>query len=164
MKCIIKTEGFGDMVFELYPEHAPITVENFVKFVNSGFYNGLGWCRLSKDYVIQGGAINNDINTILETDDLCIKGEFKANGVENPVEHVRGAISMARTFESFDSARNQFFVVHKDAHKLDGNYAGFGQMIEGFEILDLLASQPTYGPETWHKPIDIPIIKEIKIL
>ncbi len=147
------------MVFKLYPEHAPITVESFVKTVNSGFYNGLCWCRVVKDYVIQAGSPDNDNMT---DSDFHIKGEFKENGFENPLEHVRGALSMARS-EEHDSAGTQFFVVHKDAHKLDGRYAAFGQMIEGFEVLDKIAVIETTGPETWNKPINMPVMTEISI-
>ena len=132
MRCIIETEGFGQMVFTLYPEHAPITVENFVKTARSGFYDGLCWCRIVKDYVIQGGSPDNDIMTDSE---WHIKGEFAENGVPNPLKHVRGALSMARD-DDFDTAGTQFFVVHKDAPKLDGRYAAFGEMDSGFEVLD----------------------------
>ncbi len=159
MKCIITTEQFGDMVFELYRDLAPITVDNFVKIAESGFYDGLTWCRIVKDYVIQGGSPDNDIMTDSE---WHIKGEFAENGVQNPILHNRGAISMARD-DDYDSAGTQFFIVHKDAHKLDGRYAAFGQMISGFEILDAIAQLPTYGTETWNKPIEQPVITSIVI-
>ncbi len=159
MKCIITTEKFGDMVFELYRDLAPITVDNFVKTALSGFYDGLTWCRIVKDYVIQGGSPDNDIMTDSE---WHIKGEFAENGVKNPILHKRGAISMARD-DDFDSAGTQFFIVHKDAHKLDGRYAAFGQMIAGFEILDAIANLPTYGAETWNKPINQPVIISIVV-
>ena len=159
MKCRITTEGFGDMIFELYPQYAPITVKNFVDTVNSGFYNGLAWCRIVEGYVIQGGSPDNDIMT---DSDWHIKGEFEENGIENPVPHIRGAISMARD-DAPDTAGTQFFVVHQDAHKLDGRYAAFGQMTEGFDVLDAIAAQPTYGPETWNKPVKMPVIREIVV-
>ncbi len=159
MKCRIETEGFGDMLFELFPEHAPITVKNFVDTVQSGFYDGLAWCRIVKDYVIQGGSPDNDIMT---DSDWHIKGEFAENGVENPLKHIRGALSMARD-DDFDTAGTQFFVVHKDANKLDGRYAAFGEMISGFDVLDKIAEQPTYGPDTWNKPVNMPVIKRIVI-
>ena len=159
MKCTITTKGFGDMVFTLYPEHAPITVKNFADTVKSGFYNGLAWCRIVKDYVIQGGSPDNDIMT---DSDWHIKGEFAENGVDNPLKHIRGVLSMARD-DDFDTAGTQFFVVHQDAPKLDGRYAAFGEMISGFEVLDAIASEPTYGPETWNKPVNMPVIEKIVI-
>ena len=114
MRCTIETRDFGTMVFTLYPEYAPLTVANFVKTARSGFYDGLCWCRIVKDYVIQGGSPDNDIMT---DSDWHIKGEFTENGVNNPLKHIRGALSMARD-DDFDTAGTQFFVVHKDAAKL----------------------------------------------
>lgn len=159
MKCTITTKDIGDMVFELYPDDAPITVKNFVETTKSGFYDGLAWCRIVKDYVIQGGSPDNDIMTDSE---WHIKGEFEANGVSNPQKHCRGAISMARD-DDYDTAGTQFFVVHKDAHQLDGKYAAFGQMISGFEVLDAIAQMPTLGPQTWNKPVNMPEISKIVI-
>lgn len=159
MKCTITTKDMGDMVFELYPEDAPMTVKNFADTARSGFYDGLAWCRIVKDYVIQGGSPDNDIMTDSE---WHIKGEFEANGVPNPQKHYRGAISMARD-DDYDTAGTQFFVVHQDAHQLDGKYAAFGQMISGFEVLDAIAQMPTYGPETWNKPVKMPVISKIVI-
>ena len=160
MKCVIKTKGFGDMVFTLFPELAPITTENFVKTAESGFYDGLAWCRIVKDYVIQGGSPDNDIMT---DSDWHIKGEFAEKGIPNPIPHKRGALSMARD-DGYDTAGTQFFVVHQDAHKLDGRYAAFGQLTEGFQVLDQIAAVPTYGPETWNKPVEMPVIEKIMIL
>lgn len=154
MRCTIETRDFGTMVFTLYPEYAPLTVANFVKTARSGFYDGLCWCRIVKDYVIQGGSPDNDIMT---DSDWHIKGEFTENGVNNPLKHIRGALSMARD-DDFDTAGTQFFVVHKDAAKLDGRYAAFGEMESGFDVLDAIANQPTYGPETWNKPKQMPVI------
>ena len=147
------------MVFELYPELAPITVKNFADTVRSGFYDGLAWCRIVKDYVIQAGSPDNDIMTDSE---WHIKGEFEENGVPNTVKHKRGALSMARD-DDYDTAGTQFFVVHRDAHKLDGRYAAFGQMISGFEVLDAIAELPTLGAETWNKPVVMPVITSIRI-
>ena len=159
VKCTITTEGFGDMVFALYPDLAPITVKNFADTAGSGFYDGLAWCRIVKDYVIQGGSQDNDIMT---DSDWHIKGEFLENGVDNPLKHVRGAISMARD-DAYDTADTQFFVVHKDAAKLDGRYAAFGEMLSGFSVLDKIADEPTYGPETWNKPVKMPVIRKITV-
>ena len=93
---------------------------------------------------------------------LWIKGEFLENGVDNPLKHVRGAISMARD-DAYDTADTQFFVVHKDAAKLDGRYAAFGEMLSGFSVLDKIADEPTYGPETWNKPVKMPVIRKITV-
>ncbi len=159
MKCTIKTEGFGNMVFDLFPDLAPVTVKNFADTAKSGFYNGLAWCRIVKDYVIQAGSPDNDIMT---DSDWHIKGEFAENGIANPIPHKRGALSMARD-DGNDTAGTQFFVVHQDAHKLDGRYAAFGQLVSGFDVLDRNASLPTYGPDTWNKPVDMPVITEIVV-
>ncbi|MEG0565154.1 MAG: peptidylprolyl isomerase, partial [Hungatella sp.] len=138
MKCIISTRDFGDMVFDLFPDFAPITTGNFVETVNRGFYNGLTWCRIVQDYVIQSGSPDNDIMT---DSAWHIQGEFAENGFDNPILHKRGALSMARD-DGYDTAGTQFFVVHKDAHKLDGRYAAFGQMTEGYDVLDRIAALP----------------------
>lgn len=159
MRCIIQTRGFGEMVFRLYPEYAPITVENFVRTARSGFYDGLAWCRIVKGYVIQAGSPDNDIMT---DSDWHIKGEFAENGVSNPLQHIRGALSMARD-DGFDTAGTQFFVVHQDAHKLDGRYAAFGEMESGFEVLDAIAALPTSGPDTWNRPVEMPVMDQILI-
>ena len=160
MKCIITTEGFGDMVFDLFPETAPITTENFVRTAESGFYDGLAWCRIVRDYVIQAGSPDNDIMTDSQ---WHIKGEFEANGIPNPIPHKRGALSMARD-DGYDTAGTQFFVVHQDARKLDGRYAAFGQLTEGFEVLDQIANLPTSGPATWNKPLNMPVMTSVRII
>ena len=159
MRCIIRTKGFGEMRFRLYPEHAPITVENFVKTARSGFYDGLCWCRIVEGYVIQAGSPDNDIMT---DSDWHIKGEFAENGVTNPLQHIRGALSMARD-DGFDTAGTQFFVVHQDARKLDGRYAAFGEMESGFEVLDAIAALPTSGPDTWNRPVEMPVMDRVLI-
>lgn len=147
------------MVFDLFPELAPITVKNFADTARSGFYNGLAWCRIVKDYVIQAGSPDNDIMTDSK---WHIKGEFEENGIPNPIKHKRGALSMARD-DGYDTAGTQFFVVHRDAHKLDGRYAAFGEMVSGFEVLDAIAKLPTFGAETWNRPVDMPVITSIRI-
>lgn len=160
MECRIITKGFGDMVFTLYPQYAPLTVESFIKVAHSGFFDGLGWCRIVKDYIIQSGSPDNDIMT---DSDFHLNGEFLENGFDNPLPHVRGALSMARE-DGFDTAGTQFFVVHQDAHKLDGRYAAFGQMVSGFYVLDAIAGVETSGPDTWNKPLVMPIIERIEII
>lgn len=159
LRCTIETKNFGALAFRLYPEYAPVTVANFVKTARSGFYDGLCWCRIVAGYVLQAGSPDNDIMT---DSDWHIKGEFAANGVENPLRHIRGALSMARD-DGFDTAGTQFFVVHQDAAKLDGRYAAFGEMESGFAVLDALAALPTSGAETWNKPLKMPVIESVRI-
>lgn len=144
MKIRMEIEEHGAMVLELYPEIAPITVENFVKYVKDGFYDGLTFHRIYRGFMIQGG---DPTGTGMGDGKLAkIKGEFASNGVKNDLSHERGVISMART--SFkDSASSQFFICHKDATFLDGDYAAFGKVIEGFDTLDAVADVPVvYGP------------------
>lgn len=139
MKSIIEMENGGKMTLELYPETAPITVDNFVKLAKSGFYNGLIFHRVIEDFMIQGG---DPTGTGMGGPGWTIKGEFSANGVKNSLKHTRGVISMARSARP-DSAGSQFFIMHKDAPHLDGQYAAFGKMTDGFETLDKIAGTPT---------------------
>ena len=159
MECRIVTAGFGTMVFTLFPQYTPRTVESFAGVARSGFFDGLGWCRIVRDYVIQSGSPDNDIMT---DSDFHLKGEFRENGVDNPLPHLRGALSMARD-DGFDTAGTQFFVVHRDAPQLDGRYAAFGRLTEGFDVLDALAQVPTAGPETWNRPLSMPVITRVEI-
>jgi peptidyl-prolyl cis-trans isomerase B (cyclophilin B) len=147
------------MRFELFIEAAPITVNNFIRLAEEGFYNGLTFHRVVKDYVIQGGSANNTCDC---PTDFTIKGEFAANGIDTGLTHERGALSMARD-PDFDSAGTQFFVTHRDAHKLDGNYAAFGKMLEGFDVLDAIASVPTAGPDAENRPLKPVVIQKIVI-
>ena len=124
---------------ELYPEIAPITVENFLDLVNKGFYNGLTFHRIIPGFMIQGGDPSGNGTG---GPGYSIKGEFKSNGVNNTMKHERGVISMARAFDP-NSAGSQFFIMHKDAPHLDGEYAAFGKVIEGLEAVDEIASIET---------------------
>ena len=124
---------------ELYPEIAPITVENFLDLVNKGFYNGLTFHRIIPGFMIQGGDPSGNGTG---GPGYSIKGEFKSNGVNNTVKHERGVISMARAFDP-NSAGSQFFIMHKDAPHLDGEYAAFGKVIDGLETVDEIASVET---------------------
>ena len=124
---------------ELYPEIAPITVENFLDLVNKGFYNGLTFHRIIPGFMIQGGDPSGNGTG---GPGYCIKGEFKSNGVNNTMKHERGVISMARAFDP-NSAGSQFFIMHKDVPHLDGEYAAFGKVIEGLEAVDEIASVET---------------------
>ena len=139
MKAVIEMENGGLMTLELYPETAPITVANFVKLAKSGFYNGLIFHRVIENFMIQGG---DPTGTGMGGPGWTIKGEFASNGVKNPLRHTRGVISMARSARP-DSAGSQFFIMHKDAPHLDGQYAAFGKMTDGFETLDAIAKTPT---------------------
>lgn len=124
---------------ELYPEIAPIAVENFLDLVNKGFYNGLTFHRIIPGFMIQGGDPSGNGTG---GPGYSIKGEFKSNGVNNTMKHERGVISMARAFDP-NSAGSQFFIMHKDAPHLDGEYAAFGKVIEGLEAVDEIASVET---------------------
>lgn len=138
-KAVIEMENGGVMTLELYPETAPITVANFVKLANSGFYNGLIFHRVIAGFMIQGG---DPTGTGMGGPGWQIKGEFSANGVKNSLKHSRGVISMARSARP-DSAGSQFFIMHKDAPHLDGQYAAFGKLTDGFEVLDRIAGVDT---------------------
>lgn len=139
MKATITMQDGGVMTLELYPETAPITVANFVKLAKSGFYNGLIFHRVIENFMIQGG---DPTGTGVGGPGWTIKGEFSSNGVKNPLKHTRGVISMARSARP-DSAGSQFFIMHKDAPHLDGQYAAFGKMTDGFDVLDKIASTQT---------------------
>lgn len=152
-------EDGGRMVFELYPDKAPITVASFADVANSGFFDGLGFCRIVKGFVIQGGSPDNDIMT---DSDFHLFGEFAENGVDTGLRHIRGTISMARD-DAFNTAGTQFFVCHQAAERLDGKYAAFGQMTEGFDVLDAIAEVETSGKETWNKPLVMPMIRQIRV-
>ena len=135
MKVIITMESKSTMTLELYPEIAPITVENFVKLAKEGFYDGLIFHRVIEGFMIQGG---DPTGTGMGGPGHTIKGEFAANGVKNTLKHTRGVISMARAYDP-NSAGSQFFIMHADAPHLDGEYAAFGKMLDGFETLDEIA-------------------------
>jgi peptidyl-prolyl cis-trans isomerase B (cyclophilin B) len=136
---IIEMENGKKMKIELYPDKAPITVANFEKLVKEGFYDGLTFHRIIPGFMIQGG---DPEGTGMGGSKDKIKGEFASNGVKNDIKHVRGVISMARSMMK-DSASSQFFIMHEDAPHLDGEYAAFGKVIEGIEVVDEIASAET---------------------
>ncbi len=138
-KVLITMEDNSTMTVELYPEDAPITTENFIKLVNEGFYNGLIFHRVISGFMIQGG---DPTGTGCGGSKVNIKGEFSSNGVNNPLKHTRGVISMARSSNP-NSASSQFFIMHKDYPSLDGSYASFGKVISGIETVDKIASVNT---------------------
>ena len=156
MKAIIEISKFGTIEVELDKEHAPISVENFVKLAQKGFYNGLSFHRVIKGFMIQGGCPKGNGTG---GPGYCIKGEFAANGVKNPLKHLRGVISMARAMD-YDSAGSQFFIMHQDCPYLDGQYAAFGKVIKGIEVVDAIASVKTDYND---KPLERVTIKEIRI-
>ena len=130
----ISVANAGDIYVELYPETAPITVENFLSLVDRGFYDGLTFHRIISGFMVQGGdPLGNGTGGSEQT----IKGEFSANGVANDLAHTRGVISMARSSD-MDSASSQFFIMHADAPHLDGSYAAFGKVTSGMEVVDAL--------------------------
>lgn len=158
-KVEIKIKDYGTIQLALDPSQAPLTVENFLKLVNEGFYDGLTFHRIIKDFMIQGGDPegNGTGGSGVE-----IKGEFKQNGVDNQISHKRGVISMARS-QFPDSASSQFFICHKDSEFLDGAYAAFGVVTSGIEVVDKICDSvtPVDDNGTIEKP-DQPIIEYIK--
>ena len=162
-KINIKVKGFGTMSAELYPDKAPKTVENFLKLANEKFFDGLIFHRVIKGFMIQGGGYDESM-TDKDTD--AIKGEFRANGfMQNDLKHTRGVLSMARTSDP-NSASSQFFVMHQDAPHLDAQYAGFGKLTDGFDVLDAIASVKTgnYGWYMQDVPRDPVVIETIEVV
>ena len=161
---MIEVEDIGIMIAELYPNIAPITVKNFKKLVGEKFYDGLIFHRVIKDFMIQTG---DPTATGTGGSDEKIKGEFSINGVENDLSHKRGILSMARagsnpeTKETMNSASSQFFIVHKDSEYLDGKYAAFGKLINGYDVLDEVAKSLTDEND---KPINEKKIKKIRFV
>lgn len=136
---VIELENGKKIKLELYPDKAPITCENFEKLVKEGFYDGLIFHRVIKGFMIQGG---DPQGTGMGGSKEKIKGEFAMNGVPNDLKHTRGVISMARSMNP-NSASSQFFIMHKDAPHLDGQYAAFGKVVEGIEAVDEIAETKT---------------------
>ena len=136
---IIEMENGGKIKLELCPEAAPRTVANFEKLVREGFYNGLIFHRVISGFMIQGG---DPQGTGMGGSDERIVGEFAINGHQNPLKHTRGVISMARS-QNPNSASSQFFIMHANAPHLDGQYAAFGKVVSGIEVVDEIASIPT---------------------
>ena len=134
----IEMENGGVMSAELYPDIAPNTVNNFISLVQKGFYDGVGFHRIIPGFMIQGG---DPQGTGMGGPGYSIKGEFTANGFQNTLKHARGVLSMARTMMP-NSAGSQFFIMHAKAPHLDNQYAAFGKLIEGLEVLDQIADTP----------------------
>lgn len=157
----IVVEGYGTIECALNANVAPITVANFCKLANEGFYDGLTFHRVIEGFMIQGGDPNGDGTG---GSDATIKGEFAANGVENPLSHVRGTISMARS-SAYDSASSQFFIMHKTNTSLDGQYAAFGNVTSGIEVVDAIAQNtPVQDSNGTVAAADQPKIEKISVV
>ncbi len=157
----IEIQDYGTIAVELDAQAAPITVENFLKLAESGFYDGLTFHRIIAGFMMQGG---DPQGTGMGGSSTTIKGEFSSNGVENPLSHTRGAISMARS-SAYDSASSQFFICHADSTFLDGDYACFGYVTDGMDVVDAVcaAAQPTDGNGTIAAS-EQPVITHIRVI
>ena len=153
----ITMENGDVMKAELYPQIAPMTVRNFISLINKGFYNGVGFHRIIKGFMIQGGDPEGNGTG---GPGYCIKGEFTSNGFQNDLKHTPGVLSMARTMIP-DSAGSQFFIMHETSPHLDGEYAAFGQVIEGMDVVDKIANVRTgwFGDA----PVEPQIMKEVTV-
>ncbi len=157
----IDVKNYGTITVELDGKIAPITVNNFLSLVKDGFYDGLTFHRIMSGFMIQGG---DPEGTGTGGSGKTIKGEFSLNGVENPLSHTRGAISMARS-RDYDSASSQFFIVHEDSTFLDGQYAAFGHVTDGMDIVDrICADTPVVDDNGTVEKKDQPVITSIKII
>jgi len=160
-KVQIKVKDYGTIVVELDSNAAPLTVENFLELVRSGFYDGLTFHRIIDGFMIQGGDPDGNGTG---GSGKNIKGEFVGNGINNPISHTRGAISMARSGMP-NSASSQFFIVHQDSTFLDGQYAAFGTVTEGMDVVDRLASEtPVTDNNGTVAPGKKPVIETITVL
>lgn len=153
---ILKT-NLGDIQIKLNRQSAPNTAINFLHLCQQGFYNGLGFHRIIPGFMIQGGCPQG-VGT--GGPGYHIKGEFAANGFDNPLTHTRGVISMARAMD-MNSAGSQFFIMHADAPHLDGQYAAFGSVVSGMDIVDAIADLPTGFND---RPRQMPIIESVEIV
>lgn len=153
----IVVKNFGTIKVELDADAAPITVSNFAHLVNQGFYDGLTFHRIVKGFMVQGG---DPLGTGQGGTSVNVLGEFAANGKENPIKHERGVISMARS-SSHNSGSSQFFIVHADTESLDGQYAAFGHVTDGIEVVDALAEVPVEDDNGTVAPENQPVIESI---
>ena len=157
----IDIENYGVVTVALDAEAAPITVENFLKLVDENFYDGLTFHRIIDGFMMQGG---DPTGTGMGGSDATIKGEFKSNGVDNNLKHSKGAISMARSMDP-DSASSQFFIVDEDSDFLDGEYAVFGYVISGMDIVDKICAETVVVDDNGTvESANQPIIKTIKVI
>ena len=157
----IEVANYGTIKLELDADTAPITVTNFIKLANEGFYNGLTFHRIIDGFMIQGG---DPLGNGTGGSDQTIKGEFSSNGVENDIAHARGVISMARS-RLMDSASSQFFIMHRDKPHLDGDYAAFGYVTEGMEVVDTICANTKVEDKNGSvKPENQPVITSITVI
>lgn len=157
MKIEIVIKDKGTITAELYPEIAPETVENFIGLIEDNFFDGLIFHRVISGFMIQGGGFDAQGN---HKDAESIKGEFTSNGFTNNLKHERGVLSMARTMFP-NSASSQFFIMHENSPHLDGQYAAFGKVISGIEIVDEIANTPT---DYQDKPLEDCVIETMNII
>ena len=157
IKIKFNIKDYGTIIAELYPDKAPATVENFLSLVKSGFFSGLIFHRVISGFMIQGGGFNE---IFVQKEAESIHGEFMANGfMQNDLKHTRGVLSMARTMAP-NSASSQFFIMHRDAPHLDAQYAGFGKVIDGIDIVDKIANVKT-GSRGWFDDVPrVPVVIE----
>lgn len=153
----INVENYGKIKLELDYVNAPNTAANFVELARAGFYNGLTFHRVIKGFMIQGGDPKGNGTG---GPGYSIKGEFRINGFKNDLSHSRGVISMARAYDK-DSAGSQFFIMHKDGDFLDGQYAAFGKVIEGIEVVDKIANTKTSPND---RPLERVVISSIEVI
>lgn len=155
VKLFVK--DFGEILIELDYENAPNTARNFVELASKGYYNGLTFHRVIRGFMIQGGC---PLGNGTGGPGYSIKGEFRHNGVDNKIKHIRGVISMARSYLP-DSAGSQFFIMHKDAPHLDGEYAAFGKVVDGINVVDKIAAVKTTPSD---RPFNKVIIERIEVI
>jgi len=148
----ITVKDFGEMTLTLYPNVAPITVNNFLNYVENGDYDGSNFHRVIENFMIQGGIVDETI--------CPIYGEFSSNGFDNALLHTRGVLAMARTNVSNNTQTSQFFIMHQDYPSLDGYYAPFGRLTSGYDVLDLIATQDTNASDA---PVQDVVIEAITV-
>lgn len=153
---IVIDTNMGEIKAELYPDVAPVTVKNFIDLIKKGFYNGLTFHRVIEGFMIQGGCPKGNGTG---GPGYCIKGEFRANGVKNDLKHERGVLSMARAMDP-DSAGSQFFIMHETSPHLDGQYAAFGKVTDGMNVVDRIASVRTDFND---RPLAKVVINEMRV-
>lgn len=153
---IVIDTNVGEIKAELYPDVAPVTVRNFIDLIKKGFYNGLTFHRVIEGFMIQGGCPKGNGTG---GPGYCIKGEFRANGVKNDLKHERGVLSMARAMDP-DSAGSQFFIMHETSPHLDGQYAAFGKVTDGMNVVDKIATVRTDFND---RPLEKVVINEMRV-
>ena len=168
-KVEIKVKKYGTIKLQLDSVQAPETVKNFVSLVKKGFYDGLTFHRIISNFMIQGGDPNGNGSggNVVDGQEVNVKGEFSLNGVNNTISHKKGVISMARSNSGYDTASSQFFICNADSTGLDGEYAAFGYVYEGIEVVDKITSK--VAPKATDKngtilSADQPVIKSIKVI